>query len=175
MGKGGVFGGFVACKFEGGTSWRYHKPGKDDTAETVAASKLTTGSNKSKIAFIKEPIAKFFKIQIPTKTELNESSVKTKKLTINGITHVSKSVVKQGATGRSRSVTVRFKSLQTIGGKKVASVKLAMPSSYTMGDMLRFLQASDRASVIAAIVSDKGNSWTYGTAYNPKKKAATGK
>ena len=175
MNKGGVFGGYIACKFEGGTSWKYQKDQKGDSAETVKKNKDEKGTNKSKIAFIKEPIAKFFGIAIPTKAELNELSVQTKTLTINGVTHQSKSVVRQGATGRSRSVTVKFKFLQNIGGKKVASVKLAMPSSYTMADMLRFLQNSSRSNVIAAIVSDKGNSWTYGTAYNPKKKAAAGK
>ena len=174
MNKGGVFGGYVACKFEGGTSWKYKKTDAADAKETVKENNQKGGSNKSPIAFIKEPIAKFFGIAIPTKSELNEMSSITKTLTFNGVTRESKGVARQGATGRSRSVTVRFKGLQNIGGKKVASVKLAMPSSYTMGDMLRFLEKSNRSNIIAAIVSDKGNSWTYGTAYNPKKKKAAG-
>ena len=121
---------------------------------------------------VKEPVATYFNIKIVVPMEMVKASIKTKKLTINGVSHDSKSVTKMGATGRSRSVTVKFKKLTKIGGKDVASVKVTMPSSYTMRDMITFLMSSNKSNNIAAIVSDKGNSWTFSSAYNAKRKGS---
>jgi hypothetical protein len=170
MSKGGVLGGFVMCHFPNGTSWRYGKHPAGASEEVKAREKGGKDkTNKVEYAKVKEPIAKFFAIPIVVPAEMLKASIRTKKLTINGVTHESSSAVKMGATGRSRSVTVKFKSLQTIGKKKVASVRVTMPSSYTMKDMITFIMQSGRAGTVAAIVSDKGNSWTFGTAYTPKK------
>jgi hypothetical protein len=170
MAKGGVYGGFVMCQFPNGTSWKYDKVALNASAEVKEMAKRKDGSNKSPMAKVKEPIAKFFAIPIVVPAEMLKASIRTKKLTINGITHETKSAVKMGATGRSRSVTVKFKSLQTIGKKKVASVKVTMPYSYTMRDMITFIMQSGKAGTVAAIVSDKGNSWTFGTSYKDKTK-----
>jgi hypothetical protein len=170
MAKGGVYGGFVMCQFPNGSSWKYHKDKEGDSEEVKAANKKKDGSNKSPMAKVKEPIAKFFAIPIVVPAEMLKASLRTKNLTINSVAHKTVSAVKMGATGRSRSVTVKFKSLQTIGKKKVASVKVTMPYSYTMKDMITFIMQSARANTVAAIVSDKGNSWTFGTVYNPKAK-----
>jgi hypothetical protein len=170
MSTGGVLGGFVMCQFPNGTSWKYRKETATTSEETKVADKKKEGSNKSPMAKVKEPIAKFFAIPIVVPAEMLKASLRTKNLTVNGMTHKTVSAVKMGATGRSRSVTVKFKSLQTIGKKKVASVRVTMPYSYTMKDMITFIMQSQRANTVAAIVSDKGNSWTFGTAYNPKAK-----
>jgi hypothetical protein len=172
MSKGGVYGGFVMCHFENGTSWRYGKHPAGASEEIKAKDKSKGGTNKVEYAKVKEPVAKYFNIKIVVPMEMVKASIKTKKLTINGISHDSKSVTKMGATGRSRSVTVKFKKLTKIGGKDVASVKVTMPSSYTMRDMITFLMSSNKSNNIAAIVSDKGNSWTFGTAFNAKKKGS---
>ena len=73
-------------------------------------------------------------------------------------------------SGASRSVTIKFKKLEKIGGKDVASVKMAMPSSHTFGDMVTMLTSRTNASVIAAIVSPSGRTMTFQSAYNKKAK-----
>jgi hypothetical protein len=172
MSKGGVYGSFVMCEFPNGSSWKYGKHPAGASEELKAMDKLKGGSNKSPMAKVKEPIAKYFGIQVVVPAEMLKKSIRTKKLTINGIAHDSKSAVKMGATGKSRSVTVKFKKLTKIGGKDVASVKVTMPYSYTMRDMITFIMQSTVSNNVAAIVSDKGNSWTFGTAFNAKKVGA---
>jgi hypothetical protein len=173
MSKGGVYGGFVMCEFPNGSSWRYGKHPAGASEELKAMDKAKGGSNKSPMAKVKEPVAKYFGIPVVVPAEMLKKSVRTKKLTYNAQSHDSKSVVKMGATGKSRSVTVKFKKLAKIGGKSVASVKVTMPYSYTMGNMITFLMQSGVSNNIAAIVSDKGNSWTFGSPYNPKKRPGT--
>jgi hypothetical protein len=172
MAKGGVYGSFVMCQFPNGSSWRYEKQEEGASVEVKALDKQKTGSNKSPMAKVKEPVAKYFSIPIVVPAEMLKASVRTKNLTINGVTHESKSAIKMGATGKSRSIAVKFKKLTKIGGKDVASVKITMPYSYTMRDMITFLMQSSVSNNIAAIVSDKGNSWTFGTAFNAKRVAA---
>lgn len=170
MGKGGTYGAFVMCQFPNGTSWKYEKIALNASAEVKEKAKKGKGSNKSPMAKVKKPIAKFFAIPLVVPMEMVKGSIRTRMLNINGIAHETKSLAVMGATGRSRSVTVRFKKLEDIGGKKVASVNIPMPYSYTMTDMITFLMSSSKSNSIAAIVSDKGNSWTFGTPYNPKRK-----
>ncbi len=123
------------------------------------------------MAYVKEDIAKFFDIPRPTPAEVAKAMTRTKELTYNGEKHKVKAMAtNMGSTGKSRSVTVRFKSLQNIGGKQVASVKIAMPASYTVGDMIRFLMESRKSNLIAAIVSPKGKSVTYGNAFKRNKR-----
>jgi hypothetical protein len=172
MAKGGVYGSFVMCQFPNGSSWKYNKQDPGASEEVKALDKQKVGSNKSPMAKVKEPVAKYFSIPIVVPSEMLRASVRTKKLTINGVAHESKSAVKMGATGKSRSITVKFKKLTKIGGKDVASVKITMPYSYTMRDMITFIMQSNKSNNVAAIVSDKGNSWTFGTAYNAKRKGS---
>lgn len=172
MSKGGVYGGFVMCQFPNGTSWKYDKVAPNASAEVKEAAKRKDGSNKSPMAKVKSPVAKFFAIPIVVPMEMVKAAVRTKSLSINGQTHKTKSLATMGATGRSRSVIVKFKKLEKIGGKDVASVHVTMPYSYTMTDMITFLMSSGRSNSIAVIVSDKGNSWTFGTPYNAKRKGS---
>lgn len=165
MGKGGVFGSYVLVSLDQGTSIRY---GQDGVAKENVAG---TNSPKSPLVYIKSPIAKFFGFKELTPTEAREKSTKTVKSKINGKEVERQVTLVSGATGASRSVTVKFTKLVKIGGKDVASVKVAMPSSCTFGDMVKILTESSPASNIAAIVSPTGRSMTFKTAYNPKKKA----
>jgi hypothetical protein len=91
--------------------------------------------------------------------------VKTK---VNGKEATVKTMVSMGATGASRSVTVRFTKLVTIGGKSVASIKIAMPSSHTFSNMVQEIMESKTSGDVAAIVSPEGQSMTFKTPYNPK-------
>jgi hypothetical protein len=161
MSKGGVYGGFIPFTFPGGTSWKFEKVMPGSSVEKQAASKQKEGSNKSPIAYVKEPVGLYFGLKKPKPGDRTDSNVKTKKLTINGITHEVKSAVKSGSTGKSRSVTVKFKTLQKIGGKEVASVNIAMPASFTMTNMIDFLTKGPKRAQIASIVSPEGNSWVY--------------
>jgi hypothetical protein len=184
---GGVLSDYVLCNFPNGTSWNFVSSNRAKGAsgaggqqvldlnvqaeETLAAQKKKTGSNKSPMAYVKEDIAKFFDIPRPTPAEVAKAMTRTKEIRINGEPHKIKSMAtNMGSTGKSRSVTVKFKSLQNIGGKQVASVKIAMPASYTVGDMIRFLMESRKSNLIAAIVSPKGKAVTYGNAYKRNKK-----
>jgi hypothetical protein len=170
MGKGGVYGSFVMVHLEKGTSQRYKQDGKREKAKDGAKSP------KSPMVYMKEPIAKYFGFKIVDVQEMITLRTKVIKTKINGQDVAAKTLVNMGATGASRSITVKFKKLTTIGGKSVASVKIAMPSSHTFGNMVQEITLkTDVVSNIAAIVSPEGKSMTLGTAYNPKRKATTAK
>jgi hypothetical protein len=164
--KGGVYGSFVPFTFPGGTSWRFEKETPSSTEEKKASNKKKGGSNKSPIAYLKEPVGIFFGLKKVKPGDRTDSNIKTKKLTINGITHEVQSAVKSGSTGKGRSVTVKFKTRQKIGGKEVASVNIAMPASFTVTNMLDFLTKGPRKAQIASIVSPEGNSWVYQSSAN---------
>ena len=172
QGKGGVYGGFVLVKLPGGTSQYYGAKtrGKLSASAAAAAEAKAKPSVKSSVAYIKEPIAKFFGFAIATPKEVVEGSLKDVATKIDGKVVTRKTLVNEGATGASRSVTIKFKKLEKIGGKDVASVKMAMPSSHTFGDMVTMLTSRTNASVIAAIVSPSGRSMTFQSAYNKKAK-----
>jgi hypothetical protein len=164
MSKGGVHGSFVMVHLEKGTSQRYKQNGKREKAKEGAASP------KSPMVYIKEPIAKYFGFKVVDIQDMMKTRTKVIKTKINGQDVAAKTLVNMGATGASRSITVKFKKLTNIGGKDVASVRIAMPSSHTFRDMV--MEISLKTSVvsnIAAIVSPSGKSVTLGTAYNPKR------
>lgn len=165
MGKGGVFGSFVMVKLDKGTSKKYTPEGG------VKKNIEGTTSPKSPLVYIKSPIAKFFGFQEVTPADIIRLSKRKVKTKINGKEVTVDTIVSSGATGASRSVAVKFTKLISIGGKQVASVKIAMPSSYTFGDMVTLLTEGPKAGDIAAIVSPDGRSVTFKTPYNPKKKA----
>jgi hypothetical protein len=165
QGKGGVYGSFVMVHLEKGTSQRYKQNGKREKP------KGDEKSVKSPMVYVKEPIAKYFGFKIVDIQVMMEKRTKIVKTKINGQDVATKTLVSMGATGASRSVTVKFKKLTKIGGKDVASVKIAMPSSHTFRDMVMELTLkTDIVSNIAAIVSPEGKSLTLGTAYNSKRK-----
>jgi hypothetical protein len=175
MRKGGVLGAFVMCSFAGGTRQRFDKEpekgpnGGKAAKETVAAMKDKKKSPMSPMVYVKEPVAKFFGFTEMTGADMIRQTSKTYDLTINGQTKEVSSLANMGATGASRSVTVKFTALQTINKKQVASVKIAMPSSYTYRDMVRMLMETKQSGKIAAIVSPAGRSLTFKSPYNPKK------
>jgi hypothetical protein len=165
MGKGGVYGSYVLCEFKGGTSKEY--PAKEGPKEKNAKNK------KSPMVYIKGPVADFFGWESLTKKDMIKAMTRTVTTTINGKEQQVSKVVNMGTTGASRSVTVKFTKLEKINGKDVASVKLAMPTSYTFGDMIQKILESNKGTAnIAAIVSPDGSSKTFGTPYNPKNKGA---
>lgn len=165
MGKGGVYGSFVTCKLKKGTSKRFNADGSEKKA--VAVDQFV----KSPMVYIKEPIAKYFGFEIVLPDDLLEARTKEVKTTINGKKTTVKTMVSMGSTGASRSVAVKFKKLTKIGGKDVASVKVAMPSSHTFGDMVQeIMTKTEVVSNIAIIVSPEGKSMVFGTAYNPNRK-----
>ena len=175
QGLGGVYGGFVMVKLPGGTSKYYGAKTKGKLSASAAAAKAEAKDGvKSNIAYIKEPIAKFFGFAIATPKEIVDHALKDVATTINGTGVTRKTLVNEGATGASRSVTIKFKKLEKIGGKEVASVKMAMPSSHTFGDMVTMLTSRTNASVIAAIVSPSGRTMTFQTAYNSQRKKLAG-
>lgn len=158
---GGISSDYVLCSLPNGTSWNYKDKSVDpktQSKEAVAAAKLKTGSNKSPMVYIKEHVAKFFEIPTVTPEEMQKAMVRTKSLTYNGETHESTSLAtNMGATGKSRSVRVVFKKAETINGKKVLSVNIPMPSSYTFGNMVKLLLSRPNvAAKIAQIVSPSG-------------------
>jgi hypothetical protein len=165
QGKGGVYGSFVMVHLEKGTSQRYKQDGKREKPKDGAKS------TKSPMVYIKEPIAKYFGFKIVDIQAMMTMRTKVVKTKINGQDVATKTLVSMGATGASRSVTVKFKRLTNIGGKEVASVKIAMPSSHTFGNMVQEITLrTDVVSNIAAIVSPDGKTLTLGTAYNSKRK-----
>ncbi len=169
MGKGGVYGSFVMVHLEKGTSQRYKQDGKRERPKDGAKS------NKSPMVYIKEPIAKYFGFKIVDIQAMMLARSKVVKTKINGKDVAAKTLVSMGATGASRSVTVKFKKLTNIGGKDVASVKIAMPSSHTFGNMVEEITLKTAVvSNIAAIISPDGGSVILGTAYNPKRKKGGG-
>lgn len=168
QGKGGVYGGFVMVALKGGTSQRYKLDKGKTTAAAAAARKEE--SPKSNLVMIKEPVAKFFGIDIAVPMDVVRASLKDVSTTINGKPVTRKVMVNQGATGAGRSLTIKFKKLEKIGGKDVASVKMAIPSSHTFGDMVQFLMTRTNNSAIAALVSPSGRTMTFQSAYNKKAK-----
>ena len=174
QGKGGVYGGFIMVALKGGTSQRHPLNGQKALAPAGGVPGGASASPKSNLVFIKEPIAKFFGFEILTPQDMVKASLKEVSTKINGETVKKKTMVNQGATGASRSITVKFKKLEKIGGKEVASVKIAMPSSHTFGDMVQTMMSRTNNSVIAAIVSPTGRTMTFQTAYNSKRKKVAG-
>jgi hypothetical protein len=164
QGKGGVYGSFVMVKFSKGTSKRFDKEGK------AKANIAGFGSPKSHFAMVKEPIAKYFGLVEVTPADMIKESTRQVKTTIQGKEQTITTMVSQGATGASRSITVKFTKLVKIGGKEVASVKIAMPSSHTFGNMVQELMESKSSGDIATIVSPDGSSMVFKTPYNPKRK-----
>jgi hypothetical protein len=168
MGKGGVYGAFVMCQLKKGTSKRY----KPDGTEMKPKDGLQ--SMKSPMVYIKDPIAKYFGFEIVLPDDLLKIRTKQVKTMINGKENKVNVMVSMGSTGASRSITVKFKKLTKIGGKEVASVKIAMPSSHTFGNMVQEIMTKvSVVSNIAAIVSDEGKSMTFGTPYNASRKKTT--
>ena len=164
QGKGGVYGAFVMVKFTKGTSKKFDKEGKP--MPVIPGST----SAKSHFAMVKQPVAKYFGFIEVTPADLIKESLRTVKTTIQGKPQEITTMVKQGATGASRSVTVRFTKLETINKKKMASVKIAMPSSHTFANMVQEIMEGKNSGNIAAIVSNEGSSMTFKTPYNPKKR-----
>jgi hypothetical protein len=165
QGKGGVYGSFVMVKFTKGTSKEFPLAGdKKDKAASGAKSR------KSPMAYVKEPIAKFFGFTEVTPADMIKESTKEVKTKINGKEETVKVMVNMGATGASRSVTVKFTKLVNIAGKEVASIKIAMPSSHTFGNMVQEIMETKASGDIASIVSPVGRSMVFKTPYNKKSK-----
>jgi hypothetical protein len=167
MGKGGVFGAFVMVKFTKGTSQEYPLEGKKAKGATATP---TAKSKKSPMAYVKEPIAKYFGLTEVTPADMIKESTKKVQTTINGKPAEITTLVSMGATGASRSITVKFTKLVSIGGKNVASVKIAMPTSHTFGNMVQEIMETKASGNIAAIVSPEGRSMVFKSPYNPRKK-----
>jgi hypothetical protein len=165
MSKGGVYGSFVLVKLTKGTSKRYKNKSADAKATETAKDKA---SSRSPLVYVKEPIAQFFGFAQVSKTDLLKDSTKSVKTTINGQVRTVKTTVNSGATGAGRAVTVKFTKLEKIGGKDVASVRVAMPSSHTFGNMVDELINAKNNESIAAIVSPSGRTMTFKTPYHPK-------
>lgn len=165
QGKGGVYGSFVMVKFTKGTSQEFPLVAAATGAKAAAT---TAKSKKSAMAYIKEPIAKYFGFTEVTPADMIKESTKTVETKINGKDATVKVMVNMGATGASRSVTIKFTKLVKIGGKDVASVKMAMPSSHTFGNMVQEIMESKASGDIAAIVSPVGRSMVFKTPYNSK-------
>jgi hypothetical protein len=172
MSKGGVYGSFVMVKLAKGTSKRYRD--KDAKGAAGTSDKKDATSSRSPLVYIKEPIAKFFGFPVISPTDLLKASTKIVKTRINGENRAVRTLTVGGATGASRSVTVRFKRLETIGGKSMASVKIAVPSSHTFGNMVDEIMNSTAAAKVAQIVSYSGRTLTFATPYHPQL-AAGGK
>lgn len=162
QGKGGVYGSFVMVKFTKGTSKRFDKDGK------AKANIPGFGSSKCHFSYVKEPIAKYFGFTEVTPADMIKESTKQVNTTVQGKAQTLTTMVSQGATGASRSVTVKFTKLVKIGGKDVASIKIAMPSSHTFGNMVQEIMESKTSGDIAAIVSPEGRSMVFKTSYNKK-------
>ncbi len=167
-GKGGVYGSFVMVKLTLGKSKSFPMEGglrgKRATDKAVANGKEVK-SDKSPMVYMKEPIAKYFGFKEMTPADMVREMTRKVTTTINGKVAEVTSMVKQGATGAGRSVTVKFTKLVKIGGKDVASVKIAMPSSHTYGNMVQEIMESKASGDIAAIVSPEGSSTTFRTPY----------
>jgi hypothetical protein len=162
QGKGGTYGSFVMCELKKGTSKRYKLAGSKGATTPDKANK------KSPICWIKEPIAKYFGFSEITPADMIKLSTKEVKTMINGKAETIKTMVSMGSTGAGRSVTVKFTKLVKIGGKSVASIKIAMPTSHTFSNMVQDIMESKTSGDVAAIVSPEGRSMTFKTPYNPK-------
>lgn len=164
MGKGGVYGSFVMVKLEKGTSQEFPLAGSED-ATKVAKYK------KSPLVYIKAPVAKYFGWKEITQADMLKTMVRDVVTKINGKDATVRKMVPQGATGAGRSVTVKFTKLTAIGGKSVASINIAMPTSHTFANMVQEIMESKQGTeAIAAIVSPAGKSMTFKTPYNSKAK-----
>ncbi|WP_309736732.1 hypothetical protein [Chamaesiphon sp. OTE_75_metabat_556] len=171
MSKGGVYGSFVMVKFTKGTSKRYKMGAAAGAATTGAAA--AKASPKSPIAYVKEPVAKYFGFTEVTPADMIKLSTKSVKTKINGQEKTVTTMVNMGATGASRSVTVKFTKLVKIGGKDVASIKIAMPTSHTFANMVQEIMESKTSGDVAAIVSPEGRSMTFKTPYTAKNATRT--
>jgi hypothetical protein len=169
--KGGIRSDFVMVNFPGGTSWRYGKHPAGASEEIKAMDKAKGGSNKLPYAKVKKAVALFFNMPIATMEDMLKASTRTKNLTYNAITHKSTSLANVGATGKGRVVRVNFKKVQTIGKKKVASINIPMPPSYTMGNMIKYLMSSTKGATIASVISPAGKSWVFDSKYKPASMA----
>jgi hypothetical protein len=167
QGKGGVYGSFVTVQFKLGTSERYMPDG------TIKPHIAGTKSAKSPMAMVKQPIAKYFGFDEVTPAALIRFATKTVKNKINGKDQEVKTLTAMGATGAGRSVTVKFTKPQKIGEKTVNSVKIAVPSSHTFGNMVQEIMESKGAANVAVIVSYSGASRVFHTPYNPKHPVKT--
>lgn len=166
MAKGGVYGSFVMVQLEKGTSKEFPLNKKADATDTTKPGKY----KKSPLVYIKAPIAKFFGWKEITQADMLRTMVKEVKTKINGQDVTVTKMVPQGATGAGRAVTVKFTTLVDIGGKKVASINIAMPTSHTFANMVQeIMESKQGTNNIAAIVSPAGKSMTFKTPYNPKK------
>jgi hypothetical protein len=162
MSKGGVYGSFVMCELKKGTSKRYKIGGSTATATTK-----TEANKKSPVVWIKEPIAKYFGFSEITPADMLRMSTKKINTKINGTAETVKKMVTMGSTGAGRSVTVKFTKLVKIGGKDMASIKIAMPTSHTFRDMVQEIMEAKTSGDVAAIVSPEGRSMTFKTPYTP--------
>lgn len=159
MAKGGVYGSFVMVKFTKGTSKEYPSEKEGSSATDVAKYK------KSPMAYVKQPIAKYFGFTEITPADMIKESTRQVKTTINGKPRTVTTLVKMGSTGASRSVTVKFTKRVTIGGKDVGSIKIAMPTSHTFGNMVQEIMESKNSGDVAVIVSPEGRSMVFKTPY----------
>jgi hypothetical protein len=181
---GGIRSDYVMCEFPDGTSWKFGNKEAAKTTPTAAGtnegviseekkslSNKKTGSNKSPMAYVKEAVAKYFELPIVTPEKMLKAMVRTKNLKYEGEDRKTVSLAtNMGATGASRSMTVMFKKLTNIGGKSVASVKVAMPASYTVGDMVKLLMARPTtAANIAQLVSPSGKTIRFGNRYKKSR------
>jgi hypothetical protein len=171
MAKGGVYGSYVPVLFSKGTSKKFPLVKATGTG-SVAANKAA--SEKSPIAYVKEPVAKFLGFAKISPTDYIKRCTKKVKTKINGKDEDVEVFTAQGATGASRSVTVKFKRPETIGGKSVASVKVAVPYSHTFGNMVDELANCAATPKIAQIVSYSGRTVTWDTPFK-KQLVGTGK
>jgi hypothetical protein len=171
QGKGGVYGSFVMVRMKRGNSMQYPL----DAAKTKTSKATVTGegigkSTKCPVTKMKEPVAKFFGLEIIIPKDMILLATKPVTTKINGKEQTINKLVSMGSTGASRSITIVFKALQTIGGKQVASVKMPMPSSHRFSDMLQELMEGTKANLIAQVISPEGKAMTFGTSYSSSKK-----
>jgi hypothetical protein len=162
MGKGGVYGSFVMVKLTKGTAKTFEKTAATDSTEAQKGRVL------SPMVYIKEPIAKYFGFAEVTPADMIKASTRHFKQKFNGKELETSSLVNMGSTGKGSSVTVKFTKLVKIGGKSVASVKIAIPSSHTFGNMVQEIMESKTSGDVAAIVSPRGRSMTFKTPYSTK-------
>ena len=165
MGKGGVYGAFVMVELKKGTSKEF--PLKGAEADATKPTKF----KKSPLVYVKGPVAKYFGWAEIPQADMLKRMIRNVDTMINGKKETVSKMVPQGATGAGRAVTVKFTKLIDIGGKKVASINIAMPTSHTFANMVQEIMESKQGTeAIAAIVSPAGKSMTFKTPYNPKPK-----
>jgi DNA-binding protein YbaB len=171
QGKGGVYGSFVMVRLKQGNSMQYPMDeAKKKTSKATVTSATGGKSTKCPVTKMKEPVAKYFGFEIIIPKDMVLLATKEVTTKINGKEQKINKLVSMGSTGASRSITVVFKALQTIGGKQVASVKIPMPSSHTFGNMVQELMEGTKSNSIAQIISPAGKAMTFGTSYSSTKK-----